>query len=165
MIEKLKKYVILLPISFVLFWAFFALFHENFFVGKDGDFQYFYNASVRLLQNPSTLYADPLFLNLPAFAYSFVVFAIIPYWEGHFLLWGINIILGVLFVLELNKIFRLIGLEKEITRAFFLLIVVVNWTIYVNFYYPQIKIIVATIVAFVVRRQFEYKNKGKSFGP
>jgi hypothetical protein len=161
--DKIKKYLIIIPILVILFWASFALFHENFFIGKDGDFQYFYFAGIRVIQNPSTLYnGDHLYLNLPIFAYSFVIFTIFPYWEAHLVLWGLNTILGIIFVIELSRILKLLGIEKEITRMVFLFICVVNWTIYVNFYYPQIKIIVAVIVMFIIRREIEFRDKRKS---
>lgn len=162
--DFLKKYVLIIPISILVFWALFALIQVNFYLDTStmgSDFTYFYNAAIKIIQNPSMLYIDEgkSFYNLPAFAYFFIIFTIFPFRVAHFVLFFSNIILGILFILELNKIMKLIGMNHDFLRIVFISIIIFSWNIYFQFYYPQVKFIVGLIMLFIIRREIEWKKK------
>ena len=164
MFEKLKKYSIVIPILTIIFWSIYALIHEGYFINhRIDDFGYFYNSSLRLLKNPATLYDDPHFYHLPSFSYAFSFFVLFPLRESHLILWGINIVFGLLFVLELNKTFKLLGVEKIVSRSFVILSACASWNIYSQFRQPQVKLIVVVILMFVIRRELERKGEEKSW--
>ena len=158
--EFLRKYIIFIPILILLAWAVFAILHENFYIDRiQMDFSIFYRAAVRIVDNPNNLYlGDPGYYHLPAFAYFFTFIALFPHWQAHLVLFSLNIFIGIFFILELNKILKLIGLENNIYRTIFISIICCSFNIYVQFYFPQVKLILALILFFIIRREFEWKK-------
>jgi hypothetical protein len=162
--KKKKNWLIILPILVILFWGIFCLIHENFYLTKyETDFTYFYDAGHRIANNPLTLYDVSQYYHLPIFAYSFIFISMFPYWNAMLVMFAINIIVGILFVIELNKVFQLMNIKNNLTRAVYISIICSSWNIYLQFYYCQVKIIVVLILIFVIRREIQYKEQKKSF--
>lgn len=157
--------VLVIPIVLLLIISIYAILHESFFLVKveNGfyeDLQMFYRGGKILLIDPSDIYSVVGYFYSPSFSiFSLLLFYFFPLWEAHFVLWGLNIILGIGLIIELNKIFKLMELNNDLYRVIFLSIAILSWDVYGQFYFPQAKMIVAFIIFFVIRREMEFREE------
>jgi hypothetical protein len=128
----------------------------------DDDFHMFHEAGVQFWNNYSLIYEVPGFLYLPSFAVvSAFLFAPLPLWEAHFVLFSINLFLGIIFVIELDKIYELCGLKSRLNRLLFLSVSTASWFVYIQFYHPQAKLIVGVILFYILRKTLEFRKAKK----
>ena len=154
--EKVFKYI---PYLILIFWLIFALIHESFYLKKlleYADFQMYYRAGEKIWIDFTKIYEVSNFFYGPIFAvFSAVFFVPFPLWEAHFVLMSINIVLGIFFIRELDKIFKFLGLTEIKYRTIFLIIACSSWYLYAQFYAPQAKLIFATIFIWSIRKRLE----------
>ena len=161
--RKIKLYL-LVPCAVIVGWFFYALFHRSvwfYTLGNVSDLTWMWYTGKQVLIDPSELYAYNALHNsyyLPAFSIFAAIFlAPFPLIGAHYVLSITNIVLGILFVFELNKIYKLLGLKEEWKRFILLMISVCSWMVYGQFFAPQNKLIVAIIFVVSIRVQIQSK--------
>ena len=161
---KKIKFYLLIPCVIIVLWFIYALFHPNvrFYNNPDqiSDLTWMYYSGKQILTNPFNLYnSNSILVNtyyMPAFSL-FAAFFLSPFplIFAHYLMAGLNIILGIFFVLELNKIYKILGLQESWKRFILLIISVCSWMVYAQFYGPQSKMMVAFIFTISIRKQLQ----------
>jgi hypothetical protein len=169
-IEKLKennRYYLIFPLLFILFWTFYALIHENFYLNKlntYSDFEMFYLAGRQVLINPAELYSIYGYLYFPFFALLMAPISyFIPFWEAHLFFFGIQLILTIYTIFLWNRILKIVLKDKKLIASKYyihiLYIPYFSWFIYAQFYQPQSKMIVFSIFLYCFYILLESKQK------
>ncbi len=166
-LKKLKSNIyLIIPIFCIGLWCLYNLIHCNFTPFKN-DFTNFYLGGQRILNNPTNLYKPfGKYTYTPALGTLFsVTISLLPHFYAQYVFYCVNLFLGVLFILEYDKILKLMHLEEQWHRFIFLLIISNGMIIYDLFYQNQFKFIVGVIFLFIIRREIQYKkeNKEKTF--
>lgn len=164
------KYQILIPVFSIIFWSFYVLVHENFFLDiletLRYDFLPLYDAGKQVFVNPSSLYETDGYFYLPSFA---IVYGILFSWQPTYLVWYVHyafiFILAILCLLEFDKILINLKVEEKSYRFLLNTLFMFGWTIYNVFYLNQAKFIVVLSFLFVLRRElvFKIENREKTF--
>ena len=101
---------LLIPIICFIVWG---LYSGHFYIG---DYKTFYLAGRQILINPADLYKAPSYVYLPSFAIFFAVtFSLLPFRVSLFAFILFNYIIGVVAILEFNKILILMDVKKKRT--------------------------------------------------
>ncbi|TFG25707.1 MAG: hypothetical protein EU529_00405 [Promethearchaeota archaeon] len=127
----------------------------------------YYRSGRQLLIDPNRVYEEknefwllntylPFFLMLWAISLS-----LLPYSISYFIWYSLNYIFAVLFVLEFNKILKLLGVKEKIHRFLFLMVISNGFLIYFQFLTNQSKFLAGTILLFILRREIQYKKEEK----
>ncbi|MFX1443338.1 MAG: hypothetical protein ACFFHV_07995 [Promethearchaeota archaeon] len=126
------------------------------------DFQIFYDSGRQIFINPANLYNVRGFRYMPSFAMLFAVsISLIPYKEAYYIFFIINYILGVISIIEFNKILSLMNIKKKSNRAIFLLIISNGYFVYYQFYFNQSKYLTFVILLFILRRELQFRIEEK----
>jgi hypothetical protein len=130
---------ILIPLICIGFWAIYWLIIEYFQRFPFPDFRYYYYAGRQLLIDPNRFYKEkhgtwaitclPFFLMLWAISIS-----LLPYRIAYLVWYILHYIFAVLFVLEFNKILKLLGVKEKFHRFLFLIIISNGFLIFLQFY-------------------------------
>ncbi len=153
---------LIIPMLCIVVWALHFViqgrFHDFIF-----DFAVVHEAGRVLLSNPEKIYGVYGYIYLPSCAiFHAFTYSLIPL-EIAFILWYItNIILGILFVREFNKILRLKDLEDKWHRFLFLIIISNGYYILQHFAWNQKKFLAGVIIAFIIRRELQYRQLEKT---
>jgi len=113
----------------------------------------------QFLKNPKDIYEvyGNVYLPICAIFHAFT-FSLIPFYIS-FVLWYItNIILGMLFVREYNKILILMNLKDKRYRFLILLIISNGWYILQHFAWNQKKFLAGLLVAYILRREMQHRE-------
>ena len=161
--RKIKLYLVV-PCIVIVVWFIYALVHPSvwfYMLDQVSDLTWMYYTGKQVLIDPSVLYAYNALHNsyyLPAFSI-FAALFLAPFTliGAHYAMAILNIFLGMFFVLELNKIYKLLGLKEEWKRFVLLMISVCSWMVYGQFFAPQNKLIVASIFIVSIRMQLQSK--------
>ncbi|TFG25715.1 MAG: hypothetical protein EU529_00445 [Promethearchaeota archaeon] len=130
------------------------------------DFGFYYFAGRQLLIDPNRFYQKkhgtwaitslPFFLMLWAISLS-----LLPYIISYFIWYILHYISAVLFVLEFNKILKLLGIKEKIHRFLFLMVISNGNLILFQFALNQSKFLLGTILLFILRREIQYNKEEK----
>ena len=162
---------LIIPMVCVGFWAFLFLLSTTYDPRVSDfihfDFKIYYGCGKQILRDPLQLYTydygyDIGYVYLPSFACLFAVsISLLPYTLGYFTLYGINIILGILFIREFDKILILKDVLEKIHRFIFLIIISNGFVLLNIFRQNQVKFAVGLILLFVLRREIQYRNDNR----
>ncbi|MFX1392089.1 MAG: hypothetical protein ACFFAH_00815 [Promethearchaeota archaeon] len=163
--EFLKdKLYLLIPMLCVVLWAFLYLIMQDFKIHQGefkGDFYVLYNAGKVLLNNPSDLYnPENRYYYLPVFAMIVsITFSLLPFFIADNAFYIMNIIFGILFTYEFNRILILMDLIEKKLRFLFLIIISNGFHVYHLFYFNQFKYIIGFLLFFIIRRELQYRKE------
>ena len=154
---KNNSYLII-PIICFIFWALLSLIKDRFFLDP-ADFDVFYYAGKYAISQPLNLYYGPVeqFYNLPIIAYLFSPLSLFDYDIAKWIYFYILLFLGVISIIEFNKIFIIKNTNKLI-RFLCLMTMVNGHLILQEFDFLNIKIIVLLLVAIFLRREVELSS-------
>lgn len=158
--KLINKVYIIIPAICVIFWAFYFFIKIHSFLSYDKywDFGIFYEAGQQIFANPRELYNVPNFLYFPSAALFFAIFiSIKPIYISYYLFYIFNIITGIFFVYLCDRIFLLMELKYKSHKFIFLLILSNGWFLHGIFYFSQTKLLVGLIIAFIIKREIEYR--------
>jgi len=136
------------------------LIEVNFVLYQINDFIWFYQGGEQLLKDPENLYkVQKGFVYFPIFAI-FVAFtiSIFPLLLAHYIFYFINITAAILCILEFNKILYLLKINDNKLRFLLLMTISNGFIILKIFSQNQTKFIIASIILFVLRREFQYHD-------
>ncbi len=159
--KKIKENLyLIIPSACVTFWAIYYFLKIGHWVPWDRylDFGFFYDAGQQFLTDPSKIYEISEFYYLPIAAV-FFAFTISPFplYVSFYTFYILNIIMGILIVIEFNKILKLLNFEKKYIRFLFLFLISNGWFLHRVFTFSQTKLIVGYIIVFILRREIEYR--------
>lgn len=153
-----KNSYLIIPIICFIFWALLSLIKDHFFLDP-ADFDVFYYAGKYAITQPLNLYYGPVaqFYNLPIIAYLFSPLSIFDYNIAKWIYFFILLFLGVISIIEFNKIFIIKNTNKLI--RFLCLMAMVNGHLILQEYdFLNIKIIVLLLVVIFLRREVELSS-------
>ncbi|TFG25712.1 MAG: hypothetical protein EU529_00430 [Promethearchaeota archaeon] len=131
------------------------------------DFDIYYYSGRQLLIDPNRLYKkrSSLFVTIAYLPFFLMLWAIslslLPYYISYFIWYILNYIFAVLFILEFNKILKLLGVKEKIHRFLFLIVISNGFLIFFQFFFSQSKFFVGAILFFILRREIQYKKEEK----
>ncbi|TFG25709.1 MAG: hypothetical protein EU529_00415 [Promethearchaeota archaeon] len=131
------------------------------------DFGIYYYSGRQLLIDPNRFYKEdhgywmgmtslPFFLMLWAISIS-----LLPYVVAYFIWYILHYIFAVLFVLEFNKILKLLEIKEKIHRFLFLMVISNGYLIFLQFGLNQSKFFVGALLLFILRREIQYNKEEK----
>jgi hypothetical protein len=160
-----KNLYLAIPIICIAFWAIYFHLTGGFWgKGYIGDFYCFYTAGRYALTNPTNLYNVPglPYVYLPSWAMSFsITISLFPFQIAYIIYNIIIFLVGAISIFEFNKILKLMDVKKQIHRFMFLIIISNGYFVYTQFKYCQFKFIILLIFLIIIRREIQYRNKGK----
>ncbi|MFX1384038.1 MAG: hypothetical protein ACFFBP_16495 [Promethearchaeota archaeon] len=170
-IKKIKENTyLIIPMFCIIIWAILYLIssfynpHETNFQFIYFDFQIWYRAGQQIYRDPSKLYStyfgyDISYTWTPCWATLFAIsISLMPYAIGYFTLYVINIIVGMLFIREFNKILMLLKVKRKLHRFLFLIIISNGFLLLNLFRQNQTKFIVGLILFFILRKEIQYRK-------
>ena len=86
-----------------------------------------------------------------------VTYCLFPFIIADYAFYITNIIFGMLFTLEFNRILELLDVKEKKHRFIFLMIISNGMLIFQLFYLNQFKYIIGVIILFVLRREIQYR--------
>ncbi|NVM38107.1 MAG: hypothetical protein HWN81_21115 [Candidatus Lokiarchaeota archaeon] len=152
---------LIIPIICFIFWALLSLIKDHFSLDP-ADFDVFYYAGKYITTQPLNLYSGPAgqFFNLPIIAYLFSPLSIFDYNIAKWIYFFILLFLGVIAIIEFNKILIIKNTNKII--RFLCLMAMVNGHLILQEYdFLNIKIIVLLLVVIFLRREVELSSFGR----
>jgi len=159
--DIIEKIYIIIPTICLGFWAIFSLYHTEFSYIY-GDFIVFYRAGKQVLINPSKLYDDDRFLYMPSFAVLFAIsLSLIPFPLAVMIFLFLNYIMGIISLIEYDRILSLMNLKKKSHRFIFLMMISNGFFIYYQFVFNQSKYILFVIFLVIIRRELQFNNQNK----
>ncbi len=165
LINKFKENLyLIIPALCVFFWALYYFIKIGTFISYERywDFGIYNNAGKRIFTDPSKLYDVSNFYYLPNVAIFFAFgFSIFPLYISYYTFFLLNIIIGIFFVLEFNKVLKFMNLNSKFHRFLFLLIVSNGWFLHRIFTFSQTKLFVGLIIIYIIRREFQIKEENR----
>ena len=153
-LSKGNRYL-LIPIICFIVWG---LNSRHLFIP---DYVTFYLAGRQILINPADLYNVSRYVYLPSFAVFFAfTFSLLPGGVSLFAFILFNYIIGVVAILEFNKILILMDVKKKEHRFIFLFLISNGYYIWVIFWAIHFKLLVFLILLFIIRREIQYRTEG-----
>ena len=161
---------LIIPMACIVLWAILFLISTFFNPGLSNfefiyfDYKIWYGAGQQIHKDPTKLYStdygyDINYTWMPFWAMIFAFsFSLIPYSIGYFTLYTLNILSGILFVREFNKILILYDVKGKLHRFLFLIIISNGFVILNIFRQNQTKLMVALIVFYILRREIQYRK-------
>ena len=155
---------LLLPMSCIAVWALLHWIHASF-TPTQCDFTVYYEVGKRICIEPADLYKPgSRYYYLPILAiFSAITISLVPYSFAYYGFYIINIILGMLFAREYNKILILMGVKEKIYRFLFLMIISNGMIVYGIFFQNAFKYLIGLIIFFVIRREIQNRNEEKDY--
>ncbi|MFX0139819.1 MAG: hypothetical protein ACFFDN_39630 [Candidatus Hodarchaeota archaeon] len=156
--------IVLWAIIFLIMTLFNPIFNNFQFIYFD--YKIWYGAGQQIHKDATKLYStdygyDISYTWMPCWAMIFAFsLSLIPYAIGYFILYTINILSGILFVREFNKILLLYDVKKKMHRFLFLIIISNGFVILNIFMQNQTKLMVALIIFYILRREIHYRKGG-----
>ena len=164
-INKLKgSLYLIIPALCVFFWGLYYFIKIGTFISYERywDFGIYYNVGKQLLSYPHYIYDIYGFFYLPNVAIFFAFgFSIFPLYISYYTFFILNIIIGIFFVLEFNKVLKFMKLNSKFHRFLFLLIVSNGWFLHRIFTFSQTKLFVGLIIIYIIRREFQIKEENR----
>lgn len=163
---------LIIPMACIMLWAIIFLISTLFNPSLNNfqfiyfDYKIWYGAGQQIHKDATKLYStdygyDISYTWMPCWAMIFAFsLSLIPYAIGYFILYTINILSGILFVREFNKILLLYDVKKKLHRFLFLIIISNGFVILNIFMQNQTKLMVALIIFFILRREIQYRRGG-----
>ncbi len=157
--KKIKDNIyLIIPTLCVVFWAFYYFIKIGGIPPYDRylDFGYFYESGKQVLTDPINLYEIKGIYYLPSAATFFALtIAIFPLHISYYAFYCINIVLGILVVIEFNKILKLMDIEDKFTRFVFLILISNGWFLHFLFTFSQIKLLISLIFILIIKREIQ----------
>ncbi|TFG25714.1 MAG: hypothetical protein EU529_00440 [Promethearchaeota archaeon] len=131
------------------------------------DFGVYYYSGRQLLIDPNRFYKEDYgfwvgITSLPFFCMLWAIsISLLPYNIAYFVWYGFHYICAVLFILEFNKILKLLGVKEKIHRFLFLMVISNGYLIFLQFALNQSKFFVGALLLFILRREIQYKKEEK----
>jgi len=172
-LKKIKENIyLIIPMSCIVLWAMMFLLLTTYYPNWQNfgflymDYFIWYKTGKIIYTDPSNLYyqhPEPYNISytwMPCWAMLFAIsFSLMPLAIGYFILFTINIIAGVLFVREFNKVLTLLDVKRKLHRFLFLIITSNGFIILNIFLQNQPKLIVALIFFFILRREIQCRKE------
>ncbi|MFX1256865.1 MAG: hypothetical protein ACFFAN_03320 [Promethearchaeota archaeon] len=108
-------------IFLTIFLTIYSLLKLNLKVENKTDFTIFYNAWTIFISEPQNLYDVRAYYYMPSFSLVFCWLSYFDITNAYFIFLAINLMLGILCILEFDKIMKLLNVDKNL-RIIFLLI-------------------------------------------
>ncbi|MFX1392812.1 MAG: hypothetical protein ACFFAH_04475 [Promethearchaeota archaeon] len=158
---------IIIPLYCILCWALYFVIFGNYLLHYAVyDFTNYYYCGERVLNNPSSLYEHNIshgrrygYKYFPNFA---VIIGVPLYLIPSLLLayrifYIINVFLGLLFTLLLNRILYLLNLKDKLLRFLFLIAVSNGWLVLQLYVNNQVKYLIGVILLFILKHELQYR--------
>lgn len=159
----LKKHLYkFIPAICIGLWAMYLLIRQDFGLNPV-DFNVFYNSGKIIFKDPSNLYDIAGFYYMPSFCiFMAITFSLLPHQVAIYSFFIFNYILGVLMMLEFDKILKIMNVQERIKRFIYLLVITNGWVVYGMFFYNQTKYLLAFLFILVIRRELHYRKEEKA---
>jgi len=147
---------LIIPAFCISLWVLYLL-SERLKILSYGDFDTFYSSGKQIFIDPAKLYYIYNFYYLPSFAVVFAVsLSLLPKDLSYFLFLIINYILGILTIIEFNKILNLMNVKEKIRRFMFLMVISNGSFVYCQFFWNQTKYLVFLLLLLIIRRELQF---------
>lgn len=160
-IERIEENLYLLtPMICIVLWALFNSLHAGFIPTKP-DFYVYYESGKYLYTKPADLYEPgSRYYYMPVLAtFCAITISFLPYFLAYYIFYLANIILGIIFVREYNKILVLKDIKEKWHRFIFLMVISNGMIIYSIFYQNSFKFLIGLVLIFVIRREIQYRKQ------
>ncbi|TFF96567.1 MAG: hypothetical protein EU547_06285 [Promethearchaeota archaeon] len=164
--EFKDKWYIIIPIICFFGWAFISLLKDKFYIYDATDFDMLYYASKNMFTNPGEVYTNfpsDRYYYAPAFATIFGVIVFLSSFEiSIWFLFGALLVIGVLIILEFDKILKLYNIDNIFIRFLFLFVIANGHSIMINFDFMQTKLFVIYFLLLFLRREIQHRKSNKN---
>jgi len=158
----LDNLYLIIPAICIGIWALLALFNEEYHTPLTWDFQVFHESGLQIYKNPAHLYEVDGYVYTPSFAIFFAItFSLLPVDIAAYSFFILSYILGILTIIEYNKILILMDVKQKLHRFMFLIIISNGFFVLYQFKFNQAKYLLFVILVFIIRRELQFNKEEK----
>ncbi len=156
-VKKIKdRSYLIIPVICLSLWMLYSWIYKDFNLTRN-DFTNFYEGGQEVFSNPSDIYYPKgLYTYMPVVAAILsVTLSPLPHITAQYIFNLLNLFLGALFLMEYDKILKIMGVEKKIQRFLFLILISNGLVVYVIFYENHWKFMVGLILLYIMRIEMQ----------